>query len=134
MNLARLAFPQPHQCFEGMEIARSEAFEFGNLLLRLRVLAHWLLSFVMSLGKQSSLARSRCNAQRMRLRVFHSTIQRRSAHDANSGQPVNGNRPFTRLSGFCQSNGCENLILGTENNANINYAEGASRSATALAL
>ena len=56
MDLARLAFPQPHQCFEGMEIARFEAFEFGNLLLRLRVLSDLLLSFVMSLGKQSSLA------------------------------------------------------------------------------
>ena len=34
-DLAPLAFPQPHLCFEEMEIADSEAFEW-NLLLRLR--------------------------------------------------------------------------------------------------
>ena len=49
--------------------------------------------------------------------------------DANSGLDGQGEPPiYTAIGGFCQSNGWENLILGTENNTNINFAEGALRS------
>ena len=134
MNPARLAFPQPHQCFEGMKIARSEAFEFGNLLLRVRVLAHWLLSLVMPLAsKIISTIPLQCTTNAPACFSLHDPA--RSAHDANSGLARQWEPAiYSGYRGFCQSNGWQNLVLGTENNANINYAEGALRRATAPGL